>query len=83
MTKKEIPYIVVIIVIVTLINLIAGVILCSEANSIWDIQMAQITSGLDVSPVYWTQTRVGGAICLLVGLICLIGMSIIAVHEFN
>ena len=81
MTKRDIFYIV--MIVISLITLIAGMILCSEANSIWDIQMAQITSGLDISPVWWTPTRIWGDICLLGGIIGLIGMGILAAFEFN
>jgi hypothetical protein len=81
MTKKEIFYIV--MMVISIIILIVGVVLCKDANSVWDVQMAQITSGLDISPVWWTPTRIWGDICMLGGLLSLIVFGILTAYEFD
>ena len=81
MTKREIFYIV--MMVISIVIMIVGVLLCSDANSVWDVQMAQITSGLNISPVWWTPTRIWGDICLLGGLLSLIGFGILTVYEFD
>lgn len=81
MTKRGIFYIV--MIVISLITLIAGLFLCSDANAVWDVQIAQITSGLDIAAVFWTPTRIWGAICLLGGIVSLIGFGILASFEFD
>ena len=70
-------------IVITLIALIMGMILCSEANAVWDVQIAQITSGLDITAVYWTPTRIWGAICILGGIVGLIVFGILTAFEFD
>ena len=81
MTKREIFYIV--MMVISIIITIVGMVLFSDSNAAWDVQMAQITSGLDISPVWWTPTRIWGNICLLGGLPSLIGFGILTYYEFN
>ena len=81
MTKRGIFYIV--MILISLIIMIVGMILCNEANSVWDIQMAQITSGLDTTPIWWTSNRIWGVIYLLGGIVSLIIFGILSYFEFK
>ena len=69
--------------VISIIILIAGIILCIDENAAWDVQMAQITSGMDISPVFWTDTRILGVAYLLGGILNLIGFGILTVNEFD
>lgn len=81
MRKRGIFYIV--MILISLITTIVGVILCNEANSVWEIQKAQVTSGLDITHIWWTSNRIWGVIYLIGGYISLIIFGILSYFEFK
>jgi hypothetical protein len=84
MTKKTFFYIV--MFFISLIIMIAGIIMCVYANSLWETQMNQIitttlTTGLEsleTVPVWMSSIRIWGTFCLLVGAIGFIVFGTVA-----
>ena len=75
MTKKTIFYIV--MFFISLVTMIAGIIMCVYANSLWETQVTQtitttLTTGLESLenfPIWMSSIRIWGISCLLVGAI--------------
>ena len=75
MTKKTIFYIV--MFFISLVTMIAGIIMCVYANSLWETQVTQtitttLTTGLEsleTFPIWMSSIRIWGTSCLLVGAI--------------
>lgn len=80
MTKKTIFYIV--MFFISLATMIAGIIMCVYANSVWETQMNQIiTTGLEsleTLPIWMSSIRIWGTFCLLVGAIGFIVFGTVA-----
>ena len=80
MTKKTIFYIV--MFFISLVTMIAGIIMCVYANSLWETQMNQIiTTGLEsleTFPIWMSSIRIWGTFCLLVGAIGFIVFGTVA-----
>ena len=55
MTKRGIIYL--IFSILGLALCILGCCLCADARADYAYQIAQVTSGLDITPVFWTANR--------------------------
>lgn len=81
MRKRGFFYIV--MIHISLITTIVSVILCNEANSVWNNQMTQTTSGLDITPIWWSSNHIWGVIYLLGGFISLIIFGILSYFEFK
>jgi hypothetical protein len=81
MTKRGIFYIM--MSIVSLIIMIVGWIMCNEANSVWENQISQITSGLDITPIWWTSNRIWGVIYLIGGYISILIFGILLYFEYK
>lgn len=56
MTKRGIIYLVLSILFLGLC--ILGCCLCADARADYAYQIAQVTSGLDITPVFWTTNRI-------------------------
>lgn len=56
MTKRGIIYLV--FSILGLALCILGCCLCADARADYAYQIAQVTSGLDITPVFWTTNRI-------------------------
>ena len=67
MTKRGIIYL--IFSILGLALCILGCCLCADARADYAYQIAQVTSGLDITPVFWTTNRIWGIITGFGGLI--------------
>lgn len=71
---------------ISLATMIAGIIMCVYANSLWETQMNQIitttlTTGLEsleTIPVWMSSIRIWGTFCLLVGAIGFIVFGTVA-----
>lgn len=48
---------------------ILGCCLCAETRAGYAYQIAQVTSGLDITPVFWTANRILGIITGVCGLV--------------
>ena len=84
MTKKTIFYIV--MFFISLVIMIAGIIMCVYANSLWETQVTQtitttLTTGLEsleTFPIWMSSIRIWGTFCLLVGAIGFIVFGTVA-----
>ena len=67
---------------ISLVTMIAGIIMCVYANSLWETQMNQIiTTGLEsleTFPIWMSSIRIWGTFCLLVGAIGFIVFGTVA-----
>ena len=67
---------------ISLVIMIAGIIMCVYANSLWETQMNQIiTTGLEsleTFPIWMSSIRIWGTFCLLVGAIGFIVFGTVA-----
>lgn len=72
---------------ISLVTMIAGIIMCVYANSVWETQMNQIlitgltTTGLEsleTFPIWMSSIRIWGTSCLLVGAIGFIVFGTVA-----
>lgn len=76
---------------ISLVTMIAGIIMCVYANSLWETQVTQtitttLTTGLEsleTFPIWMSSIRIWGTSCLLVGAVGFIVFGTLASCELD
>lgn len=66
-----------IVAIVAVVVLIIGILLISNANTLWDEHLARVAAGSDEALPFWTGQRIFGAVLTALGAFTASGASIL------